>query len=158
MGSPCSDREGLGKISTTEGVDFEFGSWCPLCPSAVNPESTITVFKKVLIANRGEIALRVVRACPRHGNPIGRGAFPLLTRTRSHVRFADEEGVHWARPLRARATNNVPALISAAEVDRPPTAVHPGYGFLGRKCPSFAEVVQKCGLHWIGAPARADAP
>jgi acetyl-CoA carboxylase biotin carboxylase subunit len=104
------------------------------------------VFKKVLIANRGEIALRVVRACRDLG--IKSVAVHSTADTDSlHVRFADEKVC--IGPPAARASYlNVAALISAAEISGA-DAVHPGYGFLSENA-DFAETVEKCGLTWIG--------
>src|ERR687884_1851124 len=104
------------------------------------------MFKKVLIANRGEIALRVIRACREMG--IKTVAVHSTADADSlHVRFADEKIC--IGPPAARASYlNVPALISAAEITGA-DAVHPGYGFLSENA-DFAETVLKCGLHWIG--------
>jgi acetyl-CoA carboxylase biotin carboxylase subunit len=104
------------------------------------------VFKKVLIANRGEIALRVIRACRDMG--IRSVAVHSTADADSlHVRFADEKVCIGPPPAR-QSYNNVPALISAAELTGA-DAIHPGYGFLAENA-EFAEVVEKCGLHWIG--------
>ena len=104
------------------------------------------MFKKVLIANRGEIALRVIRACREMG--IKTVAVHSTADTDSlHVRFADEKVCIGPPPSR-QSYLSVPALIAAAEVTRA-DAVHPGYGFLAENA-HFAEVVKKCGLHWIG--------
>ena len=104
------------------------------------------MFKKVLIANRGEIALRVIRACRDMG--IRTVAVHSTADTDSlHVRFADEKVCIGPPPAR-QSYLSVPAIISAAEVTRA-DAVHPGYGFLAENA-YFAEVVKKCGLHWIG--------
>jgi acetyl-CoA carboxylase biotin carboxylase subunit len=104
------------------------------------------VFKKVLIANRGEIALRVIRACRELG--IRSVAVHSTVDADSlHVRFADEKIC--IGPPAARASYlHVPALISAAEITGA-DAVHPGYGFLSENA-DFAETVQKCGITWIG--------
>ena len=104
------------------------------------------MFKKVLIANRGEIALRVIRACRDMG--IRSVAVHSTADADSlHVRFADEKVCIGPPPAR-QSYNNVPALISAAELTGA-DAIHPGYGFLAENA-EFAEVVEKCGLHWIG--------
>jgi acetyl-CoA carboxylase biotin carboxylase subunit len=104
------------------------------------------VFKKVLIANRGEIALRVIRACRELG--IRSVAVHSTADADSlHVRFADEKIC--IGPPAARASYlHVPSLISAAEITGA-DAVHPGYGFLSENA-DFAETVQKCGITWIG--------
>jgi acetyl-CoA carboxylase, biotin carboxylase subunit len=104
------------------------------------------VFKKVLIANRGEIALRVIRACRELG--LQSVAVHSTADTDSlHVRFADEKVCIGPPPARGSYLN-VAALISAAEVTGA-DAVHPGYGFLSENA-EFAETVEKCGLTWIG--------
>ncbi len=104
------------------------------------------MFKKVLIANRGEIALRVIRAC-RDMGIRSVAVHSTADADALHVRFADEKVCIGPPPAR-QSYNNVPALISAAEVTGA-DAIHPGYGFLAENA-EFAEVVQKCGFHWIG--------
>ena len=104
------------------------------------------MFKKVLIANRGEIALRVIRTCKEMGARTV-AVHSTADADALHVRFADEKVC--IGPPQARASYlNVAALISAAEVTGA-DAVHPGYGFLSENA-EFAEVVEKCGLTWIG--------
>jgi acetyl-CoA carboxylase biotin carboxylase subunit len=104
------------------------------------------LFKKVLIANRGEIALRVIRACREMG--ISTVAVHSVADADSlHVRFADEKVCIGPPPARDSYLN-IPALISAAEVSGA-DAVHPGYGFLSENA-HFAEVVKKCGFRWLG--------
>ena len=100
------------------------------------------MFKKVLIANRGEIAIRVIRACRELGiktvaihSDADAGAL--------HTRFADEALCIGPAPA-AESYLNIPAIISAAEVSGA-DAIHPGYGFLSENA-KFAEVVVKCGL------------
>src|SRR5881394_4076854 len=115
-------------------------------PSVLYAEITAPVFKKVLIANRGEIALRVIRACREMG--IQSVAIHSTADADAlHVRFADEKVCIGPPPARSSYLS-IPAIISAAEVTRA-DAVHPGYGFLAENA-HFAEVVKKCGLHWIG--------
>jgi acetyl-CoA carboxylase, biotin carboxylase subunit len=104
------------------------------------------MFKKVLIANRGEIALRVIRACREMGIKTV-AVHSTADNDALHVRFADEKVCIGPPPAR-QSYLSVPAIISAAEVSRA-DAVHPGYGFLAENA-YFAEVVKKCGLHWIG--------
>jgi acetyl-CoA carboxylase biotin carboxylase subunit len=104
------------------------------------------VFKKVLIANRGEIALRVIRACREMGLQSV-AVHSTADADALHVRFADEKVCIGPPPARASYLS-IPAIISAAEVTRA-DAVHPGYGFLAENA-HFAEIVQQCGLHWIG--------
>jgi acetyl-CoA carboxylase biotin carboxylase subunit len=109
------------------------------------------VFKKVLIANRGEIALRVMRACRELG--IKTVAVHSEADARAlHVRFADE-AVCIGRHRRRRATCNIPQIIAAAEITGA-DAVHPGYGF-SRENAEFAEICGKCGLSFIGPTPEA---
>ncbi len=104
------------------------------------------MYKKVLIANRGEIALRVIRACRELGIKSV-AVHSSVDADALHVRFADEKVC--IGPASARLSYlNVPAIISAAEVTRA-DAVHPGYGFLAENA-AFAEIVEQCGLTWIG--------
>jgi acetyl-CoA carboxylase biotin carboxylase subunit len=104
------------------------------------------VFKKVLIANRGEIALRVVRACRELG--IATVAVHSTADANAlHVRFADE-AVCIGPPPSKDSYLNIPALLSAAEITRA-DAIHPGYGFLSENA-EFAEVCAKCKIGFIG--------
>jgi len=104
------------------------------------------LFKKVLIANRGEIALRVIRACREMGISTV-AVHSTADADALHVRFADEKVCIGPPPARDSYLN-IPALISAAEVSGA-DAVHPGYGFLSENA-HFAEVVKKCGFRWLG--------
>jgi len=104
------------------------------------------VFKKILIANRGEIALRVIRACKEMG--IRTVAVHSTADADSlHVRFADES-VCIGPPRSADSYLNVPAIISAAEITDA-EAIHPGYGFLAENA-SFAEICGSTGIRFIG--------
>ncbi|HEX9020981.1 MAG TPA: acetyl-CoA carboxylase biotin carboxylase subunit [Nitrospirota bacterium] len=104
------------------------------------------MFKKILIANRGEIALRVIRACKELG--IKTVAVHSTADANSlHVRFADES-VCIGPPKSADSYLNVPSIISAAEITDT-EAIHPGYGFLAENA-SFAEVCNSTGLRFIG--------
>ncbi len=109
------------------------------------------MFRKVLIANRGEIAIRVIRACRELGiqtvavhSEADAGAL--------HVRFADE-AVCIGPALASKSYLHIPAIISAAEITAA-DAIHPGYGFLSENA-EFAQVVERCGLHFIGPRAEA---
>src|SRR5262245_8371756 len=104
------------------------------------------MFKKVLIANRGEIALRVIRACREMGLRSV-AVHSTADADALHVRFADEKVCIGPPPARL-SYNSIPALISAAEVTGA-DAIHPGYGFLAENA-EFAEAVEKCGLRWLG--------
>ncbi len=108
------------------------------------------MFKKVLIANRGEIALRIVRACRELG--IATVAVHSTADANSlHVRFADE-AVCIGPPSSKESYLNVPALLSAAEITRA-DAIHPGYGFLSENA-EFAEICAKCKIGFIGPRAE----
>ena len=104
------------------------------------------MFKKVLIANRGEIALRVIRACKELGVATV-AVHSTADANALHVRFADES-VCIGPPPSKESYLNVPALLSAAEITRA-DAIHPGYGFLSENA-EFAEVCQKCQITFIG--------
>ena len=102
--------------------------------------------KKVLIANRGEIALRIMRCCRDMG--IGTVAvYSTADRELKHVRLADE-AVCIGPPASTESYLNVPALISAAEITDA-DAIHPGYGFLSENA-DFAERVESSGFTFIG--------
>jgi acetyl-CoA carboxylase biotin carboxylase subunit len=104
------------------------------------------MFKKILIANRGEIALRVIRACRDLGIETV-AVFSEADRDSIHVRLADEAVCIGPAPSR-ESYLNIPRIISAAEITAA-EAIHPGYGFLSEN-PHFAEVVESCGLTFIG--------
>jgi acetyl-CoA carboxylase biotin carboxylase subunit len=106
--------------------------------------------KKVLIANRGEIALRIMRCCRDMG--IGTVAvYSTADRELKHVRLADE-AVCIGPPPSTESYLNVPALISAAEITDA-DAIHPGYGFLSENA-DFAERVESSGFTFIGPSPR----
>jgi len=107
------------------------------------------MFKKVLIANRGEIALRVLRACKELGIQTV-AIYSQADRDLMHVKLADE-AVCIGPPNSADSYLSIPAVISAAEVANV-DAIHPGYGFLAEN-PNFAEQVEKSGFVFIG-PTR----
>jgi acetyl-CoA carboxylase biotin carboxylase subunit len=104
------------------------------------------VFKKILIANRGEIALRVIRACRELGTKTVAVHSEVDARA-LHVRFADE-AVCIGPGEAAKSYLHVPAIISAAEVTGA-DAIHPGYGFLSENA-EFARLCGKCKIAFIG--------
>jgi acetyl-CoA carboxylase biotin carboxylase subunit len=104
------------------------------------------MFQKVLIANRGEIALRVICACKELGIRTV-AVYSEADRYSLHVRFADE-AICIGPAKSARSYLDIPSVISAAEITNA-DAVHPGYGFLSEN-PDFAEVCLTCGLKFIG--------
>ncbi|OGT35567.1 MAG: acetyl-CoA carboxylase biotin carboxylase subunit [Gammaproteobacteria bacterium RIFCSPHIGHO2_12_FULL_37_14] len=101
---------------------------------------------KILIANRGEIALRVLRACKEFGIKTV-AAHSTVDRDLLHVRLADESVCIGPHPA-AQSYLNIPAIISAAEITDA-VAIHPGYGFLSENA-DFAEQVEKSGFIFIG--------
>ncbi len=104
------------------------------------------MFKKILIANRGEIALRVIQACRELG--IATVAVHSTADLESlHVTYADE-GICIGPPPSSQSYLNISSIISAAEITGA-DAVHPGYGFLAENA-HFAEVLEECRLTWIG--------
>ncbi len=108
------------------------------------------MFDKILIANRGEIALRILRACRELGIRTV-AAYSTADRDLKHVLLADE-AVCIGPPAAAASYLNVPALISVAEVTDA-EAIHPGYGFLAENA-DFAERVEQSGFTFIGPRAE----
>ena len=106
------------------------------------------MFKKILIANRGEIALRVICACKELGIKAV-AIYSEADRNSLHVRFADE-AICIGPPRPSDSYLNIPAVISAAEIANV-DAIHPGYGLLSENA-NFAEVVETCGIKFIGPP------
>ncbi len=104
------------------------------------------MFKKVLIANRGEIALRIIRACHELGVKTV-AVYSEADRESLHVRFADEDVCIGPAPA-AQSYLNVPQIISAAEVTGA-EAIHPGYGFLAENA-EFSEICQRSDIVFIG--------
>jgi acetyl-CoA carboxylase biotin carboxylase subunit len=105
------------------------------------------LFKKILIANRGEIALRVIRTCKEMGIKTV-AVYSTADRDSLHVRFADE-AVCIGPPKSADSYLNIPNLISAAEITNA-DAIHPGYGFLSENA-KFSAICRKHGIKFIGA-------
>jgi acetyl-CoA carboxylase, biotin carboxylase subunit len=106
------------------------------------------MFKKILVANRGEIALRVICACKELGIKAV-AIYSEADRNSLHVRFSDE-AICIGPPRLNESYLNIPAVISAAEIANV-DAVHPGYGLLSENA-NFAEVAQTCGIKFIGPP------
>jgi acetyl-CoA carboxylase biotin carboxylase subunit len=104
------------------------------------------LFRKILIANRGEIALRIIWACRELGIRTV-AVYSTADRDALHVKFADEE-VCIGPPKSRESYLNISAVISAAEITGA-EAIHPGYGFLAESA-HFAEVCRECGLTFIG--------
>jgi acetyl-CoA carboxylase, biotin carboxylase subunit len=106
------------------------------------------MFRKVLIANRGEIALRIISACKEMGVRTV-AVYSEADRNSLHVRFADE-AICIGPPRSADSYLNVPAVISAAEI-ADVDAIHPGYGLLSENA-NFAEVCRASNIKFIGPP------
>src|ERR1700743_3763428 len=106
------------------------------------------MFRKVLVANRGEIALRVLNACRELGIRTV-AVYSEADRNSLHVRFADE-AICIGPPRPADSYLNVPAVISAAEI-ADVDAIHPGYGLLSENA-NFAEVCRASNIKFIGPP------
>src|SRR5437763_3797438 len=104
------------------------------------------MFKKILIANRGEVALRIIYACRELGIKTV-AVYSEADENQLHVKFADED-ICIGPPRSADSYRNVPAVISAAEVTGA-DAIHPGYGFLSESA-YLAEVCEACHIKFIG--------
>jgi acetyl-CoA carboxylase biotin carboxylase subunit len=104
------------------------------------------MFSKILIANRGEIALRIIRACKELGIRTV-AVYSEADRDSLHVRFADE-AICIGQAASSNSYLNIPAIISAAEITDV-EAIHPGYGFLAEN-PHFAEICESCKITFIG--------
>jgi acetyl-CoA carboxylase biotin carboxylase subunit len=113
---------------------------------AFNPRK----FKKILIANRGEIACRIIWTCKEMGIKTV-AVHSDVDRDSLHVRFADEAACIGPAPS-AQSYLNIPAIISTAEIFNV-DAIHPGYGFLAESA-YFAEICDACNIKFIGPPAR----
>ena len=108
------------------------------------------MFKKLLVANRGTIAIRIIRACRELGIPTV-AVFSTADKDAMHVRMADESVC--IGPAAAQDSYlNIPAVVSAA-VAYGADAIHPGYGFLSENG-DFAEACQRSGLNFVGPRAR----
>ncbi len=109
------------------------------------------MFKKVLVANRGEIAVRILRACEERGLRTV-AIYSDADRTAFHVRYADE-AYRVGPPPPRESYLNIPAIIAVARQSGA-EAVHPGYGFLSENA-EFAQAVESAGLAWVGPSPHA---
>ncbi len=129
------------------GQPVEYGQ--PLF--AIRQAQLPSMFKKILIANRGEIALRVICACKELGIKAV-AVYSDADRDSLHVRFADE-AICIGPPKSAESYLNIPAVISAAEISNV-DAIHPGYGLLSENA-NFAEVCETSDITFIGPPPES---
>lgn len=104
------------------------------------------MFKKILIANRGEIALRIIRTCREMGIQTV-AVYSTADADSLHVRFADE-AVCIGKPQSSDSYLNIPRIMAAAEITNA-DAIHPGYGFLAEN-PEFADICAGYGIKFIG--------
>ena len=109
------------------------------------------MFSKILIANRGEIAVRIIRACKELGTRTV-AIYSEADRNSLHVSLADE-AICVGGPKAEQSYLNIPAIISAAEI-ADVDGIHPGYGFLSQNA-HFAEICESCNIVFIGPPAQA---
>lgn len=112
----------------------------------MSPKITAKKFKKVLIANRGEIAIRIIRSCKELGIETV-SVHSTADEDSLHVKMADES-VCIGPPKSAQSYLNIPQILSAAEITGT-DAIHPGYGFLSEN-DEFAQMCEKWGLTFIG--------
>lgn len=112
------------------------------------------MIKKVLIANRGEIAVRIIRAC-RELNIETVAVYSEADRNSLHVRLADEAYCIGPTPSTDSYLNitNIMSVATLTEVD----AIHPGYGFLAEN-PDFAEICAACNITFIGPSSHPSSP
>ena len=109
------------------------------------------LFKKILIANRGEIALRIIRVCRELGIKTV-AVYSEADKYSLHVKFADE-AVCIGPPQGKESYLHIPRIISAAEITNA-DAIHPGYGFLAENA-QFADICASQGLKFIGPSTNA---
>src|SRR5271168_4813983 len=109
------------------------------------------MFQRILVANRGEIALRVIRACRDMGIEVV-AVYSEADRDAPYLKLADE-AICIGPAAASESYLNIPRIISAAEI-ADVQAIHPGYGFLSENA-HFAEVCRSCKIEFIGPPQDA---
>jgi acetyl-CoA carboxylase biotin carboxylase subunit len=111
----------------------------------------LSMFQRILVANRGEIALRVIRACKELGVEVV-AVYSQADREAPYLAYADR-AICIGKGVSSDSYLNIPRIIAAAEV-ADVQAIHPGYGFLSEN-PHFAEVCRSCNFEFIGPPHEA---
>lgn len=109
------------------------------------------MFRRILVANRGEVALRIIRACKELGVETV-AVFSEADRNASYLHLADER-ICIGKAASAESYLNIPRIIAAAEI-ADVDAIHPGYGFLAENS-HFAQVCRDCKIEFIGPMPRA---
>jgi acetyl-CoA carboxylase biotin carboxylase subunit len=122
------------------------GSRAQTGPMTTRKRLKLIMFSRILIANRGEVAVRVIRAAREMGIETV-AVYSTADKTSSHVRLADN-AICIGPPVAAESYLNIPRIISAAEVANV-DAIHPGYGFLSENA-HFADVCRSCNIEFIG--------
>ena len=140
-------RTSLMKMFQTENVKLT-----SLAFLIFNSISNCNVFKKILIANRGEIALRVIRTCREMGIKTV-AVYSTADKDSLHVKFADE-AVCIGKPQSSDSYLNIPHIMAAAEITNA-DAIHPGYGFLAENA-KFAQICTDHEIKFIGPTAGND--
>src|SRR6059058_5317266 len=109
------------------------------------------MFQRILVANRGEIALRVIRAC----RDLGIETVAVFSEADRHAPYLDlaDQAICIGPASSAESYLKIPRIISAAEIANV-QAIHPGYGFLSEN-PHFAEICRACNIEFIGPPQEA---
>src|SRR5689334_17912362 len=109
------------------------------------------MFQRILVCNRGEIALRVIRACRDMGIDVV-AVYSEADRDAPYLKLADD-AICIGPAAASESYLNIPRIISAAEI-ADVQAIHPGYGFLSENA-HFAEVCRECNIEFIGPPEEA---
>src|ERR1035438_3407670 len=147
--NPTSAARSCAPSSKT-GSQWSTGSRCSASVRAGRSSRRPAMFQKILVANRGEIALRVICACKELGISTV-AVYSEADRNSLHVRFADE-AVCIGPARSSESYLNIPQVISAAEITNV-DAIHPGYGFLSENA-NFAKVCEASEITFIGPTAE----
>src|SRR3954462_12538865 len=123
----------------------------PPTTNHLGPRQRLPMFQRILVANRGEIALRIIRACKEMGIEVV-AAYSQADRDAPYLALADR-AICIGKAVSSDSYLNIPRIIAAAEV-ADVQAIHPGYGFLSEN-PHFAEICRSCNFEFIGPPHEA---